>query len=1205
MKKKTTHKEQDPLWYKDAILYELHIKSFYDSTGNGRGDICGVVEKLDYLKELGVTALWLLPFYPSPLRDDGYDIQEYQSVHPDYGTVEDLQLLITEAHARGLRVITELVLNHTSDQHPWFQRARRAPKGSVHRDFYVWSDTPEKYQDARIIFTDFESSNWSWDAVAQAYYWHRFYHHQPDLNFENPHVHDAIFAVFDFWFAMGIDGVRLDAVPYLYEEEGTNCENLPKTFAFLKRLRKRLDAAYSGKMLLAEANQWPEDAARYFGDGDACHMSFHFPLMPRMFMALVMEDRFPILDILEQTPDIPEDAQWAIFLRNHDELTLEMVTDEERDYMYRMYARDPESRINVGIRRRLAPLLDNDRRKIELMNVLLFTMPGTPVLYYGDEIAMGDNYHLEDRDGVRTPMQWTDDRNAGFSRAQPQQLYLPVIIDPEYHYECVNVAAARENTASLFWWTKNMIAMRNMHPVFGRGTIQFLLPQHRSVLAYLRSYEEETVLVVCNLSRFPHTASLDLSAFAGNRLVDCLTQSSFPEITKALYPLTLSSYGYFILNITASDATTSPNAHDLVSVGYGNVEQLFDTEGRRSVQHILMSYWRKQPWLLNDSRTLHAVRIQEAVPLGNAGQPYWLLVLDVQFVHHDAEVHTMLVSILTGSAADAALEEREETCICLLHHDATAPEDTDGAPAINGKDRGMEATPPYTPLCDCGQHLEHTKAAMREVFIDSEDAPARLADDLVEDGTSTGQQQAVLVEGVSDNWQCDVLVRFVEQPHPLRGDNGVVTVEQGTTPLPDIISLRGRWEKNANVYTVVCGNTLFGSFYRTLTDVVACDAEMLAYLSNDCAFPCVPDYYGALLYHADDGATYHLGAYSQYVQHETDMQTVVQDCLLRFCDSCLDEGVSVGEATVSSLFDLVGVPDEEAGEQSHADEGQNNVTAENGRQDFEAAPSGEEPVKHRMLTEAEQALFGLLGTRVGELHCALAASTERIAFAPEQYSTLYARSVYQSVQSVIKRTLAHLEEQRDMMDNSVIPLADALLAKREPLLQGVRTFLQYRYGCQKIRIHGTLSLQKVLCAGNDVCFVDFTGQKYRSQSARRLKDCALQDVVDLLVSLERTVQETVRYAGLFSDEDVQHLTPCVEQWCHHCEAVLLQQYLETVQGYSIVPDDIRAVQCMVDVFSVQKILLDIQHCDVKDSAQIHALLQAVLELHCVQDGFTT
>ena len=533
----------DPLWYKDAIIYQLHVKAFFDSDDDGVGDFRGLQQKLDYLQDLGVTALWLLPFYPSPQRDDGYDIADYPGSDPDDGSLQDVKLFLRGAHNRGRRVITELVINHTSDQHPWFKRARAARSGGGARNFYVWSDTQEKYQDARIIFKDFEPSNWSWDPVANAYYWHRFYAHQPDLNYDNPAVRREMTRILDFWLAAGVDGLRLDAVPYLCEREGTNCENLPETHAFLKELRAHVDASFADRMLLAEANQWPEDAAQYFGSGDECNVCFHFPLMPRLFMGLRMEDRFPIVDILEQTPAIPDNAQWGIFLRNHDELTLEMVTDEERDYMYRMYARDKSTRINLGIRRRLAPLLENDQRKIELMLGLLFSLPGTPVVYYGDEIGMGDNFHQGDRNGVRTPMQWSADKNAGFSRANPQQLYLPVIIDPAYHYEVINVETQQQNPSSLLWWVKRLIARRKEYKAFGRGTIEFLQPENRRVLAFVRRWGAETILVVANLSAPAQYAELDLSAFKGARPLEIGGGAPFPAIGDLPYLLTRSAYG--------------------------------------------------------------------------------------------------------------------------------------------------------------------------------------------------------------------------------------------------------------------------------------------------------------------------------------------------------------------------------------------------------------------------------------------------------------------------------------------------------------------------------------------------------------------------------------------------------------------------------------------------------------------------------------
>jgi maltose alpha-D-glucosyltransferase/alpha-amylase len=618
----------DPLWYKDAVIYEIHVRAFFDSDGDGRGDFQGLTAKLDYLRDLGVTAIWLLPFYPSPWRDDGYDISDYTGVHPAYGTLEDFRVCLDETHKRGLKVITELVINHTSDQHPWFQRARRAPKSSPERDFYVWSDTDTKYAGTRIIFTDTETSNWTKDPVADAFYWHRFFSHQPDLNFDNPLVQEELFKALDFWMEMGVDGLRLDAIPYLFEREGTNNENLPETHQFLKKLRAHVDAKFANRMLLAEANQWPEDSIAYFGDpatgGDECHMSFHFPVMPRLFMAVRMEDRYPIIEILQQTPPIPETAQWAIFLRNHDELTLEMVTDEERDYMYRVYAADKDQRINVGIRRRLAPLLGNDRRRTELLNALLFSLPGTPVLYYGDEIGMGDNFYLGDRNGVRTPMQWSADRNAGFSRANPQRLYLPVIVDPEYHYEAVNVEAQQENPSSLLWWTRRVIALRKLHPAFSRGTIEFLQPDNHRVLAFLRRTDEETLLVAANLSRFSQHFELDLSALAGLTPVELFGRSAFPKIGAPGYGLTLGPHSFLWFSLVGDPAE------------FGQARQT-PKSARRDLEAALLDAL---------GRTARSVEITEEIPVGNDAL---IALLGVDSTVGEAEVYAVPLAFGPGT----------------------------------------------------------------------------------------------------------------------------------------------------------------------------------------------------------------------------------------------------------------------------------------------------------------------------------------------------------------------------------------------------------------------------------------------------------------------------------------------------------------------------------------------------------------------------
>jgi maltose alpha-D-glucosyltransferase/alpha-amylase len=543
--------QSEALWYKDAVVYQLHVKAFFDSDGDGIGDFPGLIEKLDYVRDLGVNTIWLLPFYPSPMKDDGYDVSDYRNVNPQYGTRNDLRTLMREAHRRGLRVITELVVNHTSDQHPWFQAARRSPAGSSKRDFYVWSDSDKKYAGTRIIFNDTETSNWSWDPVANAFYWHRFFSHQPDLNYNNPKVLKAIFRVMRFWLDMGVDGFRLDAIPYLCTREGTSNENLPETHAVIRQIREQVDAHYQNRLLLAEANQWPEDVREYFGEGDECHMAYHFPLMPRIYMAIAQEDRHPVVEIMQQTPDIPDNCQWAIFLRNHDELTLEMVTSKERDYMYKMYAADPRARINLGIRRRLAPLMEHDAERIKLMNSLLLSMPGSPIIYYGDEIGMGDNIFLGDRNGVRTPMQWSPDRNAGFSRADPQRLFLPPIMDPVYGYEAVNVEAQTRDHSSLLNWMRRMLAVRKVSKAFGRGRLSFLSPGNRKILAYLREYGEETILCVANLGRSAQPVELDLSKYRGLVPLEMMGRTAFPPIGDLPYLLTLPACGFFWFRLAA------------------------------------------------------------------------------------------------------------------------------------------------------------------------------------------------------------------------------------------------------------------------------------------------------------------------------------------------------------------------------------------------------------------------------------------------------------------------------------------------------------------------------------------------------------------------------------------------------------------------------------------------------------------------------
>jgi maltose alpha-D-glucosyltransferase/alpha-amylase len=679
----------DPLWYKDAIIYEIHVRAFMDSNADGIGDFPGLLSKLDYLQDLGVTCIWLLPFFPSPLRDDGYDIANYVDVNPSYGTLSDFKQVLDAAHLRGMQVMIELVINHTSDQHPWFQKARNAPSGSPERDFYVWSQTDQLFKDARIIFTDTEKSNWTWDEAAKSYYWHRFFSHQPDLNFDNPVVIEEVLKAMRFWLDMGVDALRMDAIPYLVERDGTTCENLPETHAAIKKIRAAIDADYDNRLVLAEANQWPTDVRPYFGDGDECHMAFHFPLMPRIYMALRQEDRLPITDIMAQTPAIPENCQWGLFLRNHDELTLEMVTNDERDYMYLAYSADPRMRINVGIRRRLAPLVDNNRRRIELLNSLLLSFPGTPILYYGDEIGMGDNIYLGDRNGVRTPMQWNSDRNAGFSTAVPAKLYFPVIMDPIWGYQSINVEAQQSDQSSLLHWTRNMIALRKLFHVFGRGTQEFLNPENRKILAYIRHYEEdgngETVHCVANLSRFSQPVSLDLARFAGMIPVEMLGYVTFPAITTQPYPLTLAPYSFLWLELQPAPETPEPvqvpQDEPILNLLSRGIDGLLTASGLSLLQQLLITYLPHQRWFGAKSRTIKTAAVLDAAEL--PGLNAVLFFLQLTYDDDTTSVYQLALSITTGEAAETIRASDPASIVATVTtsdgpailHDAVARED--------------------------------------------------------------------------------------------------------------------------------------------------------------------------------------------------------------------------------------------------------------------------------------------------------------------------------------------------------------------------------------------------------------------------------------------------------------------------------------------------------------------------------------------------
>src|SRR2546427_5130960 len=827
----------DPLWYKHAIIYELHVKTFCDSDGDGMGDFRGLMEKLDYLQELGVTAIWLLPFYPSPLRDDGYDIADYFDVNPNFGTLDDFRALLDAAHQRNVRVITELVINHTSDQNPWFQKSRRAvaaaatgvidPRFSddlAYKDFYVWSNTPEKYKDARIIFKDFETSNWAWDPVAKAYYWHRFYSHQPDLNFDNPAVHDAVEKVCDFWLSMGVDGLRLDAVPYLYEREDTNCENLPETHKFLHELRAHVDAKFPNRMLLSEANQWPEDAASYFGKGDESHMSFHFPLMPRMFMGLQMEDRFPIIDIMEQTPPIPDNCQWAMFLRSHDELALEMVTDEELDYMYRFYASDPHARINLGIRRRLAPLLANSRRKIELLNTLLFSMPGTPIIYYGDEIGMGDNFYLGDRNGCRTPMQWSPDRNAGFSRANPQQLYLPVTIDPEYHYEAVNVENQQKNLSSLLWWTRRVIAMRKNFKAFSRGSLEFLYPDNAKVLAFLRRWENETIVVVANLSRFAQSAELDLSRFAGCLPMEVFSRNLFRPIRKSRYVITLGPHAYYWFALQAPTEARRALKKRVVPTLKAPAQLevlLHDGQREQLEREILPTYVRNCRWFGSKARTFRHLKVIEQLPISWGADGAQLWFIEISYLDAPTETYAIPVKIASDNVARSVSQSAPNA---IIAHFAGS----DGAVLLDA-------------IWDATFRSQLFEAIMRRQTM-----KARVGD---------------FVGVIASRFETDQTV--------ISGDSEVVSGEQSNS-------------------SILFDNKFFLKLYRKIEDGLNPDVEINRFLTEQTDFPNVPPFVGAIEYRRPKAERAVVCLLQRAAANEGDVWTRTVDSVGRFYERVLE-----------------------------------------------------------------------------------------------------------------------------------------------------------------------------------------------------------------------------------------------------------------------------------------------------------------------------
>jgi maltose alpha-D-glucosyltransferase/alpha-amylase len=1063
-------------WYKDAIIYELHIKAFRDSNRDGMGDFKGLMEKLDYLQELGVTTIWLLPFYPSPLKDDGYDIADYYSINPRYGTLDEFRLLLEEAHKRNLKVVTELVINHTSDQHPWFQRARTAPKDSAERNFYVWTDDPQQYKDVRIIFQDFEASNWTWDPVAQQYYWHRFFHHQPDLNYDNPKVQEEIFKIIDYWCEMGVDGFRLDAVPYLYEREGTNGENLPETHAFLKELRKHIDQKYPATAFLAEANMWPEDAASYFGNGDECHMNYHFPVMPRMFMSVQQEDRYPITDIFDQTPPIPQVCQWAIFLRNHDELTLEMVTDEERDFMYAAYAKDQKARINLGIRHRLAPLMDNNRSKIELMNSLLFSLPGTPVIYYGDEIGMGDNYYLGDRDGVRTPMQWSPDRNAGFSETNPQQLYLPVIIDPEYHYEAVNVEMQRKNTSSLFWFMKRMISMRKNYKAFGRGDMRFLHVDNPKILAFTRTYEDETLLIICNLSKYAQPAEVDLREFNGYIPVEIFSKNSFPLIKNEPYFFTLSahSFQWFTLQKVhhkKDDVGTLPvlELDEWEDILKGETRELLENK-------IFLSFLDKRTWFKGKGRKVYSTTISKCVPVPVHNKQIYLLLIDVSYESGMPETYQLPITCVTGDAIEKLSVSCPESVIAQIQ--------IRNNPAL---------------LCDANYVYEWQAYLMRCIADNKE---LRIDDDIIQ-FKSKGEVSSFLQQHV--------------QP--------IARMHSG----------------DENNTSITYNNSFFLKMYRKIDRSINPDIELSYYLSEDAHFSYVPRFLGTIELNPGKDAV-SLGLMQVLIENHGDGESYMRERIANYIERIMARNKEILDAfdRKGSIISPVGFND-----------------LPNELQDLLGSRT------------ADQA--SLIGLRTAEMHLLLSKGPDK-DFRPEEYSLHYQRSVFSSMQALVRESTQAFEKSCDHLNEETKREAQFLADNRNNILNASRKIYQKKFDIWKTRTHGSYSLRKLLMSGRDIMIQDFGGKPIKSYSARRLKRSPLRDIAEMIISFHYVAYEGFFASHQINKDELRSLLPFAELWAHYISGFFLKAYFEKVQGTALIPKEKSDLEIVLNTFLIEKSL---------------------------------
>ncbi len=1221
----------DPLWYKDAIIYELHVRAFSDSNGDGIGDFPGLLTKLDYLQDLGVTCIWLLPFFPSPLRDDGYDISNYVDVNPSYGTLNDFKAFLDAAHQRNMQVIIELVVNHTSDQHPWFKAARLASPGSPQRDMYVWSDNDQRYKDARIIFTDTEKSNWAWDETAKAYYWHRFFSHQPDLNYDNPLVIEEVLKAMRFWLDMGVDGLRMDAIPYLCERDETPCENLPETHAVIRRLRAAIDSDYANRLILAEANQWPADVRPYFGDGDECHMAFHFPLMPRIYMALRQEDRLPITDIMAQTPPIPDSCQWGLFLRNHDELTLEMVTDDERDYMYFAYSADPRMRVNVGIRRRLAPLVDNNRRRIELLNSLLLSFPGTPILYYGDEIGMGDNIYLGDRNGVRTPMQWSSDRNAGFSKCDPARLFLPVVMDPIYGYQAINAEAQLTDKSSLLHWTRNMIALRKLFRVFGRGTLTFLNPTNRKILAYLRELNQddgycETVLCVANLSRFAQPVTLDLADYTGSEAVEMIGYVPFPRITREPYSLTLAPYSFLWLELqhVSTDGESPPELRSETQEAAGadtepppvaiatSWAEFLRAAGAAILEPALMEWLPRQRWFGANTRNIESVHVRNWVEIepghatgptgfatgatsGEVTIPLALLFLDLTYFSGAPDFFQVPLAISTGAKMVDVARDQPQSVITRLAtttgpailHDATAcaefPQELLRLIARNAT----------LPLSNTAINSSGGASILGASTSAQDDDPAAVLTTaggslMVTPAPLSAQPGETAESPRSDNSiiQSGGAQRLQPRESSSAGDEapaGDRLDARASTAFPvELASQRlqsrvGTAEQSNS--SILFGDQLILKIFRRLQPGENPDVEIGRFLTEIAHFQQIPPFYGeaSISSAAPEGTT--IALLQGLVANEGDGWQWFLNQLSNWLESVADRRAP----------DNLRVP--------------NSV-------------SEREPIPVALLGAIESLeAAALLGRRTAEMHLALSSDSNLPAFAPEPMTREDLRHDAEQIEAQLKSTLEALKQKIATLDDSVSDVVGLLLSRRPELIARARSISALDDAGQRIRIHGDFHLGQTLrtrvarkdgeagsaAHAGEFVILDFEGEPARPIEERRRKQSPLKDVAGMMRSFSYAAFSALDHFLASNDGDMKaadrnNLEAWVQLWQTAASAEFLRSYMDAIGANPALLPAPAESQVLLSAYLLEKALYELLYELNNRPAWLHIPMNGILTL---------